>query len=379
MMSAVSQMHFRWHGTRPLFGIQVATIRISDKRVGMPMLPIPAFVALVVAYLAGRTLLSHGRPVLVVFLAACAGQSLLVTLVGGYGVEWLRPVLPVSAAVIPPLAWITFKDALVSRLSLRNVSLHAAAPAFALFCRVFAPETTDAVVPLIFVVYGGAILWRLRASSDMPLARLEAGETPGMIWKVLGWALMGSAFIDALIALAFVTGNESWTGWMITVSSSLALLLLGLLSGSPAASGVQIDEQEARAAPSRESVAEDGEILARLEGFLLREPLHLDPNLNLARLARRLHLPEKRLSSAVNRATGSNVSRYINAWRIRHACLLIEKGSSVTDAMLESGFNTKSNFNREFRRVTGVSPSAWQSGEETSSNVATITRSVKSQ
>ena len=88
--------------------------------------------------------------------------------------------------------------------------------------------------------------------------------------------------------------------------------------------------------------------------------MHLDPNLTLVRLARRLHLPEKRLSSAVNRATGGNVSRHVNAWRIRHACKLIEAGSPVTEAMLESGFNTKSNFNREFKRVTGTAPSLWR-------------------
>ncbi len=324
------------------------------------MLPIPAFVALILAYLAARTLMSEGRPLLVVFLLACAGQSLLVALVGGYGIDALRPVLPVSAAVIPPLAWITLHDALVRRLSLRASLTHMAAPAFVLFCRIFAPETVDVIVPLVFVLYGGAILWRLRSSNDMPLARLEAGETPARLWTLLGWALIGSALSDVLIALAFVTGNADWAGWMITVASSLVLLLLGVLSGNPAATGVEQDERESPAAPSAEVVTEDAEILARLEAFLAREPVHLDPNLNLTRLARRLHLPEKRLSSAVNRVTGANVSRYVNAWRIRHACALIAKGATVTEAMLDSGFNTKSNFNREFRRVTGCAPTEWQ-------------------
>ncbi len=343
----------------------------------MPMLPIPAFVAIVLGYLALRTLFSEGRPLLVAFLCACAMQSFLVALVGGYGLEWLRPILPVSAAAIPPLAWITFQDALVSRLSLRAIALHIAAPAFTLFCRVFAPETTDVVVPLVFLGYGGAILLQLRMSSDMPLARLEAGRVPVVIWQILGWALIASAISDVLIALAYVTGNASWTGWMITASSSLALLLLGLLSGSPAASGMKSDAEDVRPAPSRQAVAEDADILARLEAFLSREPVHLDPNLTLSRLARRLHLPEKRLSSAVNRATGANVSRFINTWRIRHACKLIEEGSTVTEAMLDSGFNTKSNFNREFLRVTGMAPSQWQCCENIPSNVATIT-AVKS-
>ena len=332
------------------------------------MLPFPAFVALILGYLALKTLLSEGRPLLVAFMAACAAQSLLVALVGGFAIEWLRPILPVSATTIPALAWITFQDALVSRMSLRAMALHLAAPTFALFCRVFAPETIDVVVLLVFAGYGGAILLVLRTSSDMPLARLEAGRVPVVIWQALGWALIASALCDVLIALAYATGNDGWAGWMITLSSSLALLFLGLVSGSPAASGTQSDEPEARPVQSWQSVAEDTDILASLDAFLSREPMHLDPNLTLTRLARRLHLPEKRLSAAVNRTTGSNVSRYINAWRIRHACERIERGATVTEAMLDSGFNTKSNFNREFKRITGTAPSQWQRSEETPSN-----------
>jgi AraC-like DNA-binding protein len=46
----------------------------------------------------------------------------------------------------------------------------------------------------------------------------------------------------------------------------------------------------------------------------------------------------------------------------------------VTMAMLESGFQTKSNFNREFRRVTSLSPAAWRerSRSETFAVVARV-------
>ncbi|WP_442905431.1 helix-turn-helix domain-containing protein [Janthinobacterium sp. B9-8] len=53
------------------------------------------------------------------------------------------------------------------------------------------------------------------------------------------------------------------------------------------------------------------------------------------------------------------MSRYINRHRIRHACERLQAGDSVTTAMLASGFNAKSNFNREFRRITGQAPSEW--------------------
>jgi len=72
-----------------------------------------------------------------------------------------------------------------------------------------------------------------------------------------------------------------------------------------------------------------------------------------------LGVPVKQLSEAINKVTGKNVSRYINAARINEAKAVLSSGENVTSAMLSSGFNTKSNFNREFLRVAGVSPSEW--------------------
>jgi len=40
----------------------------------------------------------------------------------------------------------------------------------------------------------------------------------------------------------------------------------------------------------------------------------------------------------------------------------LRQGQSVTQAMLAAGFDTKSNFNREFLRVTVQTPSAWRQG-----------------
>lgn len=342
----------------------------------MPMLPIPAFVALVLGFLAVKTFLAGGRPFLLAFLAMCAVQSLVVTLAMGYDFDWLRPVMPVSATLVPGLAWITFQDALISQQSFRSIAFHAIGPAFTLFCRLFAPETTDFAVSLVFASYGCAILLYLQGTSDMPLARLEAGPVPARIWRVLGWALIASALGDVLIALAFITGHENWAGWLVALSSSLALLLLGVLSVSPDASGMASEDAEGTTQKTKpDTNEEDIKIIETLETFLKRTPVHLDPNLTLSRLARRVHLPEKRLSTAVNRVTGSNVSRYINAWRIRHACELLENGASATDAMLASGFNTKSNFNREFSREKGVPPSQWRMSVQSglhSKNIAVL-------
>jgi len=101
---------------------------------------------------------------------------------------------------------------------------------------------------------------------------------------------------------------------------------------------------------------EDTQIIDRLDALMEQRQLYLDPNLTLTRLARRLGLLVKTLSSVINRVGGEYVSCYINARQIKAACAALEQGDSVTEAMLSSGFNTKSNFTREFLRITGKIP-----------------------
>ena len=110
----------------------------------------------------------------------------------------------------------------------------------------------------------------------------------------------------------------------------------------------------------------DAEMVTRLERLLTEQKLYLDPDLTLGRLSRRMGVPAKQLSAAINRSTGANVSRYVNGFRVENACERLMAGEAVTNAMLSSGFNTRSNFNREFRRITGKSPVDWREAAKNS-------------
>ena len=51
----------------------------------------------------------------------------------------------------------------------------------------------------------------------------------------------------------------------------------------------------------------------------------------------------------------------INKLRIDHACqLLNDSQKQITEIIYAADFNTKSNFNREFRRIIGETPSQWR-------------------
>ncbi len=105
----------------------------------------------------------------------------------------------------------------------------------------------------------------------------------------------------------------------------------------------------------------DRAMLAALDAVMNTTRIYTDSNLTLARLARRLSVPVRDVSNAINRTTGENFSRYINGFRIRHAQVALrETELSITEVMFEAGFVSKSSFNTEFRRITGRTPSQFR-------------------
>lgn len=122
------------------------------------------------------------------------------------------------------------------------------------------------------------------------------------------------------------------------------------------------DPSAAVAKPSTTNGGEDDlRIMHRLTTLLQAQTLYLDPNLTLAQLARKAGIPARQISAAVNRQCGLNVSQWINQYRIDKARqLLKETDFSITEIYGMAGFNTKSNFNREFSRITAMTPSAYR-------------------
>ena len=326
----------------------------------IPSLPLPLVSALVLGFLMVVLLLRRDRPVFFVALVGvCAMQAAIISLAHHYGIAAFRSLQPVTAAAIPPLAWGAFQFSAVRKPHLPHDLAHVTGPGLASFASLFLPALLDGLIPALFLGYGATMLWATRRGpDDLPRLPFETGDTPGLAWRVIGTALVVSAVGDVLIAAALIGGRPDWQPWIIAVLSSLMPLTVGglVVIGSLGRGG-RIPIPKASAVPHDPEA--DRDLMARLDTLLETRKLHLDPDLTLARLARALHVPAKRLSAAINRSTGNNVSRHVNGYRIRAACQALESGANVTEAMLASGFSTKSNFNREFLRVTGRTPSTW--------------------
>ncbi|MEM6771371.1 MAG: helix-turn-helix domain-containing protein, partial [Bacteroidota bacterium] len=102
----------------------------------------------------------------------------------------------------------------------------------------------------------------------------------------------------------------------------------------------------------------------RIKDYFATDHPYLDPELSLASLAAALDLPEREVSQSINGVLGQHFFDLVNAYRIDHACALLDnpkdKGETILEVMYASGFQSKSSFNTEFRRRTGMTPSGWK-------------------
>ena len=336
----------------------------------MPAFPIPLFTACVLFFLCAKAWKGGVTPASVlVLIFACATQSLIISLHYHYGIRVLATVQPITAMAIPALTYLAFLSTSVRALKPANEAIHLLGPLAAIACRLTLPDLIDALIVLSFTGYGLAILLQLRAGADqLPLMRFGDDTRPMVLWRLVGASLIASAFSDIAIVVAVTSGAAWLHPWIVSIYSSGILLVIGLLNLSDTLKSTEPRRQpedhthETSPEPAFDAVG-DAHLMARLEALMQERRVYLDPDLTLRKLARQLSVPEKQISATVNRQTGENVTRYINTHRVIEACKLLKDGQPVTSVIYASGFNTKSNFNREFLRVKGSSPSDWLAGQ----------------
>jgi len=88
---------------------------------------------------------------------------------------------------------------------------------------------------------------------------------------------------------------------------------------------------------------------------------HFRERIRLSEVARLAHLSPAAFCRHFHSATGKSLMRTVNEIRVGHACkLLLEDGTNASEACFASGFNNLSHYNRQFLRVTGLTPSEYK-------------------
>lgn len=194
----------------------------------MKMIPLPCVLALAVTLVFARewAMPSPRHYWRLWFLAMLAFQELLIGTRFGYGYDNLKLMQPVTAAVLPPLAYLGF-----ARPNPGLAVLVLAIPVLAiLMLTVFLVDAIDAALALNNLSYSAALVLMGSRGSDA-LAWAEFGRMQfamAMLWLVAA-VLIVSGLADALISYDFLITRGRNVGGIVAGASLVGLLIGDLL------------------------------------------------------------------------------------------------------------------------------------------------------
>ncbi|KXF83427.1 helix-turn-helix domain-containing protein [Enterovibrio coralii] len=299
------------------------------------------------------------------FVLLCALSTAIVGFRWSTDIALFRFLQPISGACIPIAAYLCFSAA---HNTSQRLWLHGLSPliiAFFSFNHEIWLNAVDFLLIALYVGYGAVLI---AASFSIPESvRISNIGKVNVAERIAGALLLFSALIDGALSYDFLFNDAAHVRAIL--SSSYLILIpaiiftVVLVSASTPANNSDIPTESDRT-PTSSSPTKDVDanaIVAKLDVLMREKQAFLDPDLTLERLARKLGIPARHISASVNQVLGENISKAINRYRIDYAKeLLAETSDSISDIYLQSGFQTKSNFNREFSRITGQTPSAFR-------------------
>lgn len=114
-------------------------------------------------------------------------------------------------------------------------------------------------------------------------------------------------------------------------------------------SGVPLDVQESE------------EIFTKIQVALREKRLFMESDLTLGHLSEAIGCSSRKVSQVINDSMGHSFFDLINTYRIAEAQKIFKERKdpklTVLEVMYEVGFNSKSSFNTQFKKKTGITPS----------------------
>jgi AraC-like DNA-binding protein len=103
--------------------------------------------------------------------------------------------------------------------------------------------------------------------------------------------------------------------------------------------------------------------IAILTKAMEEDKIFLEPEITLEQLAERVGLPPRQVSTIINRHFKKNFFEFVNHYRVEQAKQLLtqaDQPASILDVMADAGFNSKSAFNRYFKKFVNMTPTEFR-------------------
>ncbi len=113
--------------------------------------------------------------------------------------------------------------------------------------------------------------------------------------------------------------------------------------------------------PSQKTAVQiDNDIIGQIKTVMESQKLYLNPTITLADFSKALQLNPKQVSQQINAGMGKSFNDFVNEYRIIEAKKRLNSEDigrlTILGIAYESGFNSKTTFNRIFKEYTGQAP-----------------------
>lgn len=171
------------------------------------------------------------------------------------------------------------------------------------------------------------------------------------------WAEFGRKFWYYL-SFSVLYYYISISGYTNAIHSSIPFSIFSSSSAS------QPEQETATKDPApntdKEPIEDLDEWKEKIVSLITQERLFENPVLTIGDLATRLHTHSRKISSVINQGFDMNFNDFINTYRIEEVIRKINAGEADSQTLLgiayDAGFNSKSTFNRAFKRVKTITP-----------------------
>lgn len=123
------------------------------------------------------------------------------------------------------------------------------------------------------------------------------------------------------------------------------------------------EKREAMNENNRQKAEKSKNLYERLNGFVVKQQLYLNPDLSRDDLAYLIHLNKNHFAQMLQQNSGFKLADYLNNLRIEHAILLLKENPDYTIQAIatDSGFNNMSTFYASFKKKMEMTPSQYKS------------------
>ncbi|HEY1927427.1 MAG TPA: helix-turn-helix transcriptional regulator [Caulobacteraceae bacterium] len=221
-----------------------------------------------------------------------------------------------------------------------------------------------AILQTVFVAF--ALYWTVSNwSADLVEGRRRARIITTII---IGFNIVGSSLL--LRVLIDQDSMANYVAHLALVGANLLITIFLLIFSTDHDLSLPLETPKVRRVAVPPASAEVADALARLNHRLDVEHIHRRPSLTLKDLADLVGLPEYRMRKLIHEQLGfQNFNAFLHDYRIRDACQQLRdpqmRRVPILTIALSTGYQSINTFNRGFREVMGMTPSAFRALDTT--------------